>query len=446
LYYDKEANTQLNPEGKYLVREFNSREDYYVYVYLDPRKPGQYVYGEYEFPYEPYYVGKGRDHRDVSHLTRCGSEWLKRKNAKIQKEGLEPIILRHVCGLYEPAALEVEKKLIRAIGRKGKGPLVNHTDGGEGTSGFDPTPYVEERLRTENPMWNEKAKAKSIETNRKRGYYLKASEHFSTNNPMKNDEFKAKAIATNFERGNYSSERMQEVSNSRTEDTFRKIIQSREANDPDCYKKFNEAGARASRKLLSEGNHYLQSEAHRTQTREQFQNPEHQRNLCIKKAAKHLALVLKTFGEITESNYASCRQPSWMYWKTLQKKEWFSEAQEVAEQKAFYNHKVVSVKILDHTEAVYCITTEHLGNFVVFTPDSKSELISGVVVENCPDFRFRGSFQAYNEHILYGGKFPAYQRKTPAPPVGRPLANADPHGVMMCKHLYNSMVRSQTMQ
>jgi len=42
---------------------------FYVYVYLDPRKPGKYKYGEYEFDYEPFYVGKGKGFRFKRHLT-----------------------------------------------------------------------------------------------------------------------------------------------------------------------------------------------------------------------------------------------------------------------------------------------------------------------------------------------------------------------------------------
>ena len=33
---------------------------FYVYVYLDPRKSGWFVYEEYEFEYEPFYRDLGR--------------------------------------------------------------------------------------------------------------------------------------------------------------------------------------------------------------------------------------------------------------------------------------------------------------------------------------------------------------------------------------------------
>jgi hypothetical protein len=41
---------------------------YYVYLYLDPRKEGKFKYGDYEFDYEPFYVGKGHGNRLFEHL------------------------------------------------------------------------------------------------------------------------------------------------------------------------------------------------------------------------------------------------------------------------------------------------------------------------------------------------------------------------------------------
>jgi hypothetical protein len=43
-------------------------DNFYIYIYLDPRKPGKYVYGMYVFDYEPFYVGKGKDKQYISHL------------------------------------------------------------------------------------------------------------------------------------------------------------------------------------------------------------------------------------------------------------------------------------------------------------------------------------------------------------------------------------------
>lgn len=62
---------------------------------------------------------------------------------------------------------------------------------------------------------------------------------------------------------------------------------------------------------------------------------------------------------------------------------------------------------------------------------------------SCDDFRFRFEKECWETGILYGGTYRRYHRITPPPPEGRPYAN--PLKVPgMCKHIYNSIVRSQT--
>lgn len=112
---------------------------FYVYVYLDPRKPGYYVYGNYIFEYEPFYVGKGSNGRLYKHLhyseKNAHNKHLYHKIKKIRKEHKSnPFIIKINEGLTEAVSFELEKELICVIGRHDEklGPLCNHTDGGEG--------------------------------------------------------------------------------------------------------------------------------------------------------------------------------------------------------------------------------------------------------------------------------------------------------------------------
>ena len=52
--------------------------EFYVYIWLDPRKLGKYVYGNYEFDHEPIYVGKGKGGR-LNDLTRHWNPILRNK-------------------------------------------------------------------------------------------------------------------------------------------------------------------------------------------------------------------------------------------------------------------------------------------------------------------------------------------------------------------------------
>lgn len=115
---------------------------YYTYLYIDPHTD------------EVFYVGKGccavngKD-RAYRHLDADQDSMVSRKSKRMIREGTHPIIHIIDCST-EQAALDLEKGLIRLIGRKdlGLGTLLNLTDGGENPpKGSHTTPHSEETKR-----------------------------------------------------------------------------------------------------------------------------------------------------------------------------------------------------------------------------------------------------------------------------------------------------------
>lgn len=80
--------------------------DYYVYVYIDPRN------------YEEFYFGKGKGSRKDAHLSDDSDSEKSRRIAAIHKEGLEPIVRVIARELSEHDALLVEKTLLWKLGRQ----------------------------------------------------------------------------------------------------------------------------------------------------------------------------------------------------------------------------------------------------------------------------------------------------------------------------------------
>ena len=80
--------------------------NFYVYVYIDPRN------------LEEFYFGKGRGSRKVAHLSDTSDSEKARRIAAIRKAGLEPIIRVIACDLSEHDALLVEKTLLWKLGRQ----------------------------------------------------------------------------------------------------------------------------------------------------------------------------------------------------------------------------------------------------------------------------------------------------------------------------------------
>jgi hypothetical protein len=179
---------------------------FYTYIYLDPRKPGKYNYGEYSFEYEPIYVGKGKNNRCEIHIRYAkrksitDTSFFTKKLRRILESNLEPIIIKVNENLSESIAFELEKELIGLIKRYPDGPLTNLSDGGVGgdCQSWNPE-YVEvcrQRFLTDNPMHDPEIKkyigSIILENNNRR--VKEGTHHFITNAPMK-DPIKASMIS-----------------------------------------------------------------------------------------------------------------------------------------------------------------------------------------------------------------------------------------------------------
>jgi len=117
----------------------SENKKFFVYAFLDPRKPGVFEYDNYTFNYEPFYIGKGKNKRDTDNLRLSFDNKDKSnpyKNNKIKRivesTNSFPIIIKIIENVDENSAFECEKKLIQKIGRPPFGPLTNIADGGWG--------------------------------------------------------------------------------------------------------------------------------------------------------------------------------------------------------------------------------------------------------------------------------------------------------------------------
>lgn len=113
-------------------------ESFYVYVYLDPRKPGLFKYNDLKFDFEPFYVGKGTKNRAYSGI-RDKNKCLKvTKIRSILKSDNFPIIIKLYENITNEESFIREIETILKIGRidNKTGPLTNMTDGGTGGTGL----------------------------------------------------------------------------------------------------------------------------------------------------------------------------------------------------------------------------------------------------------------------------------------------------------------------
>jgi hypothetical protein len=83
----------------------NNEEEYYVYVYIDPRN------------FEEFYYGQGKGNRKKAHLSDDSDSEKSKRIKAIQKAGLNPIIKVISKDLSKHDALLIEKTLLWKLGR-----------------------------------------------------------------------------------------------------------------------------------------------------------------------------------------------------------------------------------------------------------------------------------------------------------------------------------------
>jgi len=114
------------------------KNNFYIYAYLDPRKPGKYCYDDVCFLFEPFYIGKGMNFRLNVHLNEAKkgniyyNQYKYNKIIKIISEtNRDPIITKCATDLTEKDAYDLERKIIDNIGLNN---LTNLCEGGIGGS------------------------------------------------------------------------------------------------------------------------------------------------------------------------------------------------------------------------------------------------------------------------------------------------------------------------
>ena len=435
LYYCAGKDLALNET----ITAHVDNDKFYVYIYLDPTKAGNYEYTTCSFDYEPIYVGKGCGNRLYHHLYAAHSDkdythFINRLR-KIIKSGYEPIILKYACNLMENKAFELEKQLTEEIGlrNENKGTLLNSRLGGKG--GIS-QPILE----------------KCIQTNIERGNYTRTAKRMHDNNPMYNSKTVNKVIQTQRNLGLYDSERMKNIANYRTAETFKKSFKTRIENNPGILKNFIDGGAAWRHEQILNGTYHTQTEQFKNHMRErgfkygsalaqkriekERKNPELLKARIEKinktKTLKRMIDVIKNYGKFIPEKYNP--NGTGLRISTLKQKGLYEQYVSEATQQAFYNHKVVSIERIENDD-VYCLTVKGLMNFVIDT-SKDNEVTSGVVVANCADFVYRwGWYDYYNANCMYGPAPRPYKKV-----AGSNRQSVNPNKIPgICKHVLGTV-------
>ena len=455
-----------------IVHKHKEKEDFYVYIYLDPRYPGDYTYDTCSFCFKPIYVGKGHNNRDMEHWNNPTTKSHFHNTLKHLKSiGLEPIILRQHVNLTEHVAYKLENQLTHEIGLQCEqmGPLLNMKHGGEGGLSGVAEVKVKQRMKQNNPMFDEQVAQKVKLKNIQNGCFEKNSIAMKQNNPMFDEQAKNKRKQTINE--HYSKEQLSElgkyVANHRTQETWDKISQSHKTSQK--AKKAHEQGGKRLAQWNKENAKINNLHTQQPQwkqfvsniSKKNWQDPkireamlskmiqqrQQKKQLFIHNTKNIILQQIKENGWFNAETYIPQKD---CYTSILRHKDLITQCyQQIYGQdcnikeivdyhknkqlQKYINHKIKSIQYIGNAD-VYCLTAEYLGNFVIDSGEAEDDIISGVVVENCKDFFYTWAWPASKMgHCLYGPPPKPYKRKTTWMPPRNPN-----NIIGCCKHIVNA--------
>ncbi len=227
----------------------NEKYKFYVYAYLDPRKPGKYCYDKLGvcFLYEPFYIGKGSGNRVNNHLfqSRINKNTNKRKFNKIKKilnSRENPIAIKIKENLSNKDSLFEEEKFINVIGRLNlnEGPLTNFTAGGDSPGKFSHSEETKRKISKScmgKRPWNKgkQHSKESIEKMRK----IKTGKKLS-----KETKNKIREIRTGYKHSEESIEKMRKAKTGKkfSKEVRDKMSQTRKGKNIKVFKVTNPEG------------------------------------------------------------------------------------------------------------------------------------------------------------------------------------------------------------
>jgi hypothetical protein len=291
-------------------------------------------------------------------------------------------------------------------------------------------------LKTNNPMFNKEIVAKNKKANKLSGKLT--SERLKTNNPMFNKEIVAKNIQTR--RENNSLKFIHKNFKIDNNEVKIKMVNTRKSKGL-IGQNFDKCLLGLKKSILNKTFHSMQQEhkqkmslMYKNGTNPLFKNPsrytlkaENVRKWLLALPNGEYKLTHDYINLLGYTQYGHMLRGVQTQVLKIPTMRYDHNLRTLYKNDINFNHKVIAINKITEKQDVYCFSVKNYENFVIDVESGKS-MSSGVVVHNCPDYRFRFEKEDYDNKFNIGN----WRRYEDYP--GRYRVNPE-HIPGICKHI-----------